>query len=314
MALLAVLVGVGMAYEASASRGDAQRYTPPGRLLEVGGRSVHLYCTGRGEPTVVLEAGLGEQSMTWASVQQVVARSTRVCSYDRSGYGWSEARPDAGNYRDAAKDLHSLLERSGERGPYVMVGHSVGGTIARLFTNLYPREVSGLVLVDPTEEDAVIEAGKWGVCLQSLQNRTFAILGRVGIVRLLGPSLVKWAADAEPPPEVIARVPVLYGPKSQAAAVRELEGAVESARLVRAIRRPGAWGDIPVAVISAGRQPAAIISHHALLADLSASGRHVVAKGTGHYVHYERPRLVSGRILEVAREAAGRWPSQRHGR
>lgn len=305
MALLAVLVCAGMTYEASASQGDEQRYTPPGRLVEVGGRSLHIYCTGQGGPTVVLEAGLGEQSMTWASVQPVVARSTRVCSYDRSGYGWSEARSDVGNYRDAAKDLHSLLERSGEKGPYVLVGHSVGGTIARLFTEFYPTEVSGLVLVDPTEEDAVIEAGEWGVRLQSLQHRIFAILGRVGIVRLFGASLVEWAADAEPPSEVVARVPVLYGPKSQAAAVRELEGAVVTARLVTVIRRPGAWGDMPMVVISAGRQPGAIIRHHASLANLSTSGRHVIARGTDHYAHYERPKLVSRKILEVAHEAAG---------
>jgi pimeloyl-ACP methyl ester carboxylesterase len=263
---------------------------------------------------VVLEAGLGEQSMTWASVQPGVARSTRVCSYDRFGYGWSQARLGAGNYRDSAENLHSLLAKAGEEGPYVLVGHSVGGTIARLFTDLYPEEVSGLVLVDPTEEEAVIRAGEWGVRVQALQSRIFAFMGRIGIVRLFGASLVERVADAEPPPEVIARVPVLYGPKSQAAAVRELEGAVKSARLVRATRRPGAWRDMPVVVITADGQPAEIVRHHASLANLSASGQHVLPQGTGHYVHYDRPELVSGKILEVAHGAAGRQTSPRQGR
>jgi pimeloyl-ACP methyl ester carboxylesterase len=287
----------GVAYEAIASAGDAERYPPPGRLLDVGDHRLHLYCVGEGSPTVVLEAGLGEQSMTWGYVQPGVATSTRVCSYDRAGYGWSEAGPEPRTYLRAAEELHALLRRAGEKEPYVLVGHSIGSYAVRLFAHLFPEEVAGMVLVDPTNEESAIRAGE--PRLPELIYRFYGFLGRVGIVRLFGPYLVPAQAGGAPPSQVTENIPVVYGPKSMATAAAELEVSVRSAKLVAAVSAPAAWDDLPVAVISAADATEEDLAHHAALSRLTTRGGHVVAQKGGHYVHYDEPELVTGEIRWV---------------
>jgi pimeloyl-ACP methyl ester carboxylesterase len=123
--------------------------------VDIGGRSLYLTCSGSGGPTVVLDAGLGADSTVWHDVIPLVARDTRVCAYDRAGEGQSSP-PPAGDPRalaDAVADLEALLRVSGLPGPYVLVGHSVGGMVVRLFAASHPDEVAGLVLVEATTEN-----------------------------------------------------------------------------------------------------------------------------------------------------------------
>jgi len=127
----------------------------PGRLIPVDGRKLHILCKGTGGPTVVIEPGGGVASKWWWPVQDRVAAFARVCTYDRAGYGWSEQAPAARSILDRARELHAVLEGAGERGPYVLVGHSYGGLIIRAFTGLYPSAVAGMVLVDAAEEEVV---------------------------------------------------------------------------------------------------------------------------------------------------------------
>src|SRR5512134_1496970 len=147
--LLVVLILVGAVYESSAEASDARAYPPPGRLVDVGGYRLHINCTGMGSPTVVIEAGWGDSSAAWGWVQPEVARTTRICTYDRAGMGWSEVSPRPRTAREFAKELHTLLANANETGPYVLVGHSMGGFTMLVYAHDYPAEVSGLVLVDP---------------------------------------------------------------------------------------------------------------------------------------------------------------------
>src|SRR5215208_3481060 len=128
LASLLGLLLVGYIYEPMAEAADAKAYPPPGQLVDVGGYRLHINCAGTGSPTVVIEAGLGDWSTSWAGyVQPEVAKTTQVCTYDRAGMGWSEAGPlprDAAQY---TKDIHTLLQNANIPGPYVMVGHSLGG-------------------------------------------------------------------------------------------------------------------------------------------------------------------------------------------
>jgi pimeloyl-ACP methyl ester carboxylesterase len=147
VAALAV-TAVGGTIESVALARDEGRYPMPGATYDVGGHRLHLSCTGAGSPTVVLENGLGETSPLWSGITAQVARTTRVCAYDRAGQGWSG---DAAHPQDGlavAADLHTLLARAGESGPYVFVGHSSGGTHAMTYAALHPEQVAGMVLLD----------------------------------------------------------------------------------------------------------------------------------------------------------------------
>ncbi len=141
-----VLFAVGGASGAFIAAGD--RAPMAGQLVDVGGHRLHIECIGSGSPTVVLESGAAESSFYWARIAPVVATTTKVCVYDRAGRGWSEAASGPQDGLAVARDLHTLLSRSGNAGPYVLVGHSTGGAYVRIFAASYPEEVAGMVLLD----------------------------------------------------------------------------------------------------------------------------------------------------------------------
>jgi len=147
------LASVGGFIETVALHRDAASMAMPGTSYDVGGHRLHLHCTGAGSPTVVLEGGLGEMSPSWARITPAVATTTRVCAYDRAGQGWSDdaARPQDG--LAIARDLHALLAAAGERAPFVLVGHSTGGTYAMTYAAQYPGQVAGMVLLDSSTPD-----------------------------------------------------------------------------------------------------------------------------------------------------------------
>ncbi len=146
--LAMLLAGVGGLYQVTTSAPQDEAGRVPGRLVDVGGYRLHLDCAGTGSPTVVLLNGLGETSPQWARIRPVIATSTRVCAYDRAGQGWSEDSPNPADATNAATDLHALLTAAGEPGPYVLAGHSSGGIHALAFTDRYPSDVAGMVLID----------------------------------------------------------------------------------------------------------------------------------------------------------------------
>src|SRR6185503_1985905 len=134
----------------------ARDYPPPGKMVDIGGYKLHINCSGKGGPTVVMIAGGGDFSFDWSLVQPKVAQFTRVCSYDRAGLAWSDPGPTPRTMRQDAYELHRLIEAAHIKAPYVLIGHSLGGLIARVYEEQYPDEVAGMVLVDPTHEDTVL--------------------------------------------------------------------------------------------------------------------------------------------------------------
>jgi pimeloyl-ACP methyl ester carboxylesterase len=157
LAVLLSLLILSLSVTAVAQRKpDAPVYAAPGRLVDVGGYRLHLNCTGNTGPTVVLIAGAGDFSFDWGLVQPDVARFARVCSYDRAGFAWSDPGPTPNTMRQEAYELHALLRAAVIKGPYVLVGHSIGGLIARVYAEQYPKEISGMVLLDATHEDTTL--------------------------------------------------------------------------------------------------------------------------------------------------------------
>jgi pimeloyl-ACP methyl ester carboxylesterase len=143
----------GSAYEMIGRWRDAQRFPRRGHLVRVGSIRMNIDCAGHGSPTVILESGSGDPSVDWLMVQPEIAKFSRVCSYDRAGYGWSDSGPEPRSSLQIARELHQLLQAAGEKGPYVLVGHSMGGYDIRVYTGQYPNDVAGMVLVDASHED-----------------------------------------------------------------------------------------------------------------------------------------------------------------
>ena len=137
----------------------AQASTPAGKMIDLDGRRLHLNCTGSGTPTVLIETGLGSFSTEWAAVQARMQQFTRICSYDRGGYPPSDPGPFPRTFAQLNLELHEALSRAGERAPLVLVAHSFGGGVVRAYTERYPNDVAGLVLVDVVSEQQYVRMG-----------------------------------------------------------------------------------------------------------------------------------------------------------
>ncbi len=186
--LLVLLAAGGLLYQGIASAVDASRYPAPGKLIDVGGYRLHINCTGAGRTTVILDAGLGGSSLDWSRVQPGVATFTRVCSYDRAGYGWSDSGPKPRTSGRIVAELHALLVKAGIPGPYILVGQSFGGLNVRLYAYTYPHEVVGMVLVDASHEDAFVRFPTLQQDLLDGQKQLSMCSGLApfGVIRLFG--------------------------------------------------------------------------------------------------------------------------------
>jgi pimeloyl-ACP methyl ester carboxylesterase len=159
LCLAAVSLAItGALYEMIGRWRDTQRFPRRGHLVQVGSIRMNIDCSGQGSPTVILESSSGGPSVDWLRVQPEVAKFSRVCSYDRAGYGWSDSGPKPRSSLQIARELEQLLRAAGERSPYVLVGHSMGGYNIRVYTSQYPSEVAGMVFVDASHEDQLLRA------------------------------------------------------------------------------------------------------------------------------------------------------------
>ena len=301
-AVLAAALGSSTAIDAR-----ADPYSQPGRLVRLpDGRSLNLVCSGRGAPLVLLESGFGAGAFAWGQVQTIVARKTRVCSYDRAGYGFSTPGPLPRDGASIARDLDAALRKAGERGPFVIVGHSSGGLYARILAARRRSETVGLVLVDPSVP---------------FQDRRLAAAFGPGAGGLEG----------------VRRRPAacLQAAESRAKGTLEAEGCLpkEPAALRVAASQPGVWRnqlseldtlfrttseqvnrtrpvlkDVPTIVLTASptgvaagqEDPGALVwqSLHREIAAGTFRGEQKIVKSS-HLIMVDRPDVVAGAALEL---------------
>jgi pimeloyl-ACP methyl ester carboxylesterase len=299
--LIVVVLLAGVIYQFVATKIDAYRYPAPGEMVDVGGYSLHLYCTGEGgAPTVVMDAGLGGTVLDWQRVQPGVARFARVCTYDRAGMGWSDPGAKPRTSQQIVKELHALLGNAGVEGPYVLVGHSFGGTNVQLYASRYPDEVAGMVLVDSATEDEMLVTLTETLQGSPVRNKMLATIGVTRLPYTLGGETDERAA-------ISTHAKYTYEVADE---VSSWEESFEQ-RLVS----PLSLGDKPLIVLTAGdfqvppdagipqEQIGAFLEAHSeFQADLprhSQNSEQIIAKDSGHYIQVEQPDLVIDATRQV---------------
>jgi pimeloyl-ACP methyl ester carboxylesterase len=290
----------------------AKQYPAPGQLVDVGGYKMHINCTGQGSPTVILAGGSLEYSLFWALVQPEVAGFTRACSYDRAGYGWSESSPRPRTATIMVEELHTLLTNGKIEGPYVLVGHSLGGMMMRVYAQKYPDEVAGLVLVDSLHEEQISR-------LPDIQQRLIQeALGQARMLAILNSTgLMAFAPQNIPnpgvPDETYAQLRATSATSgSFKTNVAELNVMEESCAEVRDLQITS-FGNLPLIVLSAGREETiAFLSDaenqqrwevwqalQSELVALSSNSKQVIAEQSGHNIQLDQPDLVIETLREM---------------
>jgi pimeloyl-ACP methyl ester carboxylesterase len=324
--LFAMIIGSGaLAVSAGFNAWALLRFTqfarPPGQIYFVNGHRMHLDCEGSGSPAVVLDSGLGSDSLIWGGVQSQLAKTTRVCSYDRAGFGWSDRVPGPRDADHITAELHQLLAQAEVTGPIVLVGHSIAALYIRDYAAHYPQDVAGLIFVDGStplqdENPALMAAGETG-----LGRKTSIMVMRsaamTGFSRLIG-------GCARPIPDFDAARGQLLSedlchPK-YGSIERELDSFNASGReTVHA----GPFGALPVLIFS--QDPAAATSRRFVprelidmetawsrmqedLKTLSTHSRRIIARGSGHAVQIDRADLIRREVPLFIEQIRGTAP------
>ena len=317
--VILILVMVTLTAGAIAKSVLAKQHPAPGQLVDVGGYKLHIHCTGQGSPTVILDAGLGDFSATWGLVQPEVTNAARVCSYDRAGYGWSDPSPRPRTINMMAEELHTLLLNANIQGPYVLVGHSLGGLIVRVYTHNYPDEVVGMVLVDSTHEEQYlrlatavpkyVDVQKSGVEQANGQYRLFRFLSSTGMMALIPQSIPNpgFSDDVFDQYKSIWATTAFF--ETILSEGQALEGILAEARALHITN----FGDLPLIVLSAefsGSNPDFSDAQNQQLGEiqrilqsdllaLSSNSKQIIAEQSSHYIQSEQPELVIDAIREM---------------
>ena len=298
-----------------------------GRLIDAGGHRLHVTCAGAGSPAVIFDAALGASSLSWCHVQPAIGRVTTSCAYDRAGLGWSEPGPLPRTAGRIASELHDVLHASPVNPPYVLVGHSFGALVVRIFAARYAADVSGLVLVDPADPEEWLNPGEHErrqiargarLCRYGMRAastgiaRVVAALVGLGalaparaVVRLVSRGGLHRADEEilapiwKLPPDARRSLRRLWTqPKFFEALGSQIDNIGTSAREVHDAERSPVV-NLPVTVISAPAASPRRKQLHEAFARRSPWGRYVIARDCGHWVPLDEPATVIAAVSEM---------------
>jgi len=278
---------------------DRVSFKPPGKLIDVNGRKMHIYCIGNKSPTIILDSGTGGFSLEWIDIQHSLSQYVRVCAYDRAGYGWSDMGPLPRTTKRITHELHTLLQNAGIHGPYIMVGHSFGGFTAQYFARYFNHEIAGIVLIDSSHEEQVYrlpENGKDVVRRSLHQDRS---------------NMVTRSVLHEHFPKEVAAVAQQLMTRWTALVTwrEEMANYALSSRELRDVHdRPIL--EIPIVVLTRGKRVWPNTPYGDAmetvwkelqdeLSSLNGNSTHVIAENSGHVIHLDEPELVVDAIHDV---------------
>lgn len=322
---IAAVPALGFLGQRLAEARDRRRFPMPGRLVDADGAAIHVIVDGAG-PVVVIDSGLGGSSIEWAAVAADLSHDFTVVRYDRPGFGWSPPATIDPSPAAAARRIRELLATLGLPVPAILVGHSLGGIHVRLAASLYPEIVSGLVLVDPSDENMLDAAdASRSAAVASRVMRIIAAAAPFGVARIAGRLYGRMVArEVRGPVDCAAREALTLSTLMTAcsvgglrAAVTELTALPTSLRQVKELSRDNGLPRVPVTVVSAdaparsrSEQAArtAIRTLHEAQATATPLGRLVLATTSGHLVPVDQPELIATCVRETAAaRAAGTW-------
>jgi pimeloyl-ACP methyl ester carboxylesterase len=314
--LVAAFLAGSSAYNAIALHLFWATNSPPGAFYSVNGHRMHIICTGSGSPTIVLEAGLGNDALTWGGVQPVLSSTTRVCSYDRAGFGWSDPLPAPRDADQIAAELHELLLQAKVTGPIVLMGHSIGGMYLRDYATRYPENIVGIVFEDSStplqDENPVMKAA----ASKAPPRWAFELLAKsamsMGIPRLLGmcsQSIKGFDAHA-------AKLQAEDICQTHMSAMFDYMDSIN--RSGQETIHTGPYGALPILIISEDFAKMAAGSSTDLanvfygmqedLKKLSTRSRRIIAKGSTHYIHIDRADLIEKEVPLFIEQIRGTAP------
>lgn len=300
--LVVVAIIIGFTYERVSRMRAAEAHPPPGVLVRVGAANMHLNCVGEGTPVVVLETGLSPfGSLDWYAIQPEVARFTTVCSYDRAGLLWSENRGVQRSGELMVGELHDLLRAADVPSPYVMVGHSIGGLLTRMYHNQFPNEISGFVFVDSTHPDVTERFGGAGGGRRPppVPLWLMPVLSETGLLRIISSS---WQSPG--PSQAVEPLRALF-PQRAVGWYAEQAAPLETMRQSKEIDGAiGSLGPRPVVVLSRGTFASdetrnIWMQMQQELNSLSTNSDHRIVEGAGHSIHFDDPDAVITAIKDV---------------
>ena len=328
-----LIVAAGALFQFSMSLWESYRYPLSGKRVDIGGLRLHINCTGTGSPTVILEAGPNDSSLIWALVQPLISKFTRVCSYDRAGFGWSDAPNEPRTSSNIANELDRLLTRAPVPGPYVLVGHDFGTLDLRVFTTRHRQEVAGMVFVDSVHPDMHNRPPFNAIAQSTLSKAFYRIMPwtvLVGVPRILGWCRANFVFRNQPKewaelaPEATAQYCRLQSLRAEQAQWTDMVAFAKKDGSLAAIAGP--FGDMPLIVLSHDPQvndfggffsPANLVKAEQSwmemqdeLCGLSSRSQRIVAKGSEHWIQIHRPQLVAATVREVVDDARGITPFQ----
>jgi len=276
--------------------------TLPGQLIDVGDHRLYLSCNGTGEPTVILEPGLGGTSAAWGWIEPTVAAHTRVCVYDRAGRGHSDPSPDPQDGDQIATDLHTLLDRAGVTGPLVMVGHSLGGLYVLDYAARYPQQVAGIVLLDTTPPTAFTSLPDYPAIYDMLTTMTglFPGLARLGVTQL-----INGVSAAELPAQAESQVRADSSTAGQARSQRDELALVQT--MMAQARAVTDLGELPLYVLTAPEDTQTNwLTPQTELAALSDNSIHLIVAGASHQslLNDQADAAVTGQAITQVIDAA----------